>query len=111
MRSSRIRLLGLAGAVSLQGRASGPAEYECVESLDGEGVRTAVDYWRRVPPLSLVDCSALTFANVNGWTLLAGDGALCHLADAEGVNDHGVLRVMDQWRQNGVSAETGRRAA
>lgn len=81
-----------------------------VESLDGEGVQTAVEYRRRIPALSLADSFTLTLAKVNGWTLLAGDGALRNLAAAEGVDYHGVLWVLDQLLQNGVSAGNLHRA-
>jgi hypothetical protein len=81
-----------------------------VESLDGDGVQTAVDFRRRVPALSLADSFALALAKVNDWTLLAGDGALRNLAAAEGVNYHGVLWVMDQLLENGVAPEVLHRA-
>lgn len=77
-----------------------------VESLDGEGVQTAVDYRRRVPAFSLADSFALALAKINDWTLLAGDGALRNLAAAEGVDHHGVLWVLDQLLLlSGVPAE------
>lgn len=77
-----------------------------VESLDGDGVRTAVDYRRRAPALSLADSFALALAKANDWTLLAGDGALRSLAAAEGVDYHGVLWVLDQLLQSGFATAT-----
>lgn len=81
-----------------------------VESLDGDGVRTAIDYRRRAPALSLADSFALALAKTNDWTLLAGDGALRNLAAAEGVDYHGVLWVLDQLLQSGLAAGTLHRA-
>jgi hypothetical protein len=67
-----------------------------VESLDGDGVQTALGYQARVPALSLADSFALALAKINNWTLLAGDGDLRKLAAVEEVDYHGVLWVFDQ---------------
>ncbi len=67
-----------------------------VESLDGDGVQTALGYQATVPALSLADSFALALAKINNWTLLAGDGALRKLAAIEAVDYHGVLWVFDQ---------------
>jgi hypothetical protein len=67
-----------------------------VESLDGDGVQTALGYQARVPALSLADSFALALAKINSWTLLAGDGDLRKLAAVEAVDYHGVLWVFDQ---------------
>ncbi len=67
-----------------------------VESLDGDGVQTALSYQARVPALSLADSFALALAKINSWTLLAGDGELRKLAVIEAVDHHGVLWVFDQ---------------
>lgn len=77
-----------------------------VESLDGDGVQTALDYQARVPALSLADSFALALAKINNWTLLAGDGDLRKLAAVEEVDYHGVLWVFDQLlAQQGIVAE------
>jgi hypothetical protein len=67
-----------------------------VESLDGTGVQTALDYQAKAPALSLADSFALALAKINDWTLLAGDGELRKLAAVEEVDYHGVLWVFDQ---------------
>ena len=54
-----------------------------VESLDGDGVRTALVYQTRAPALSLADSFALALAKINKWTLLAGDGEVRKLAALE----------------------------
>lgn len=77
-----------------------------VESLDGGGVQTALGYQTRVPALSLADSFALALAEINNWTLLAGDGELRKLAAIEAVDYHGVLWVFDQLlAQQAVAAE------
>jgi predicted nucleic acid-binding protein len=77
-----------------------------VESLDGDGVQTALEYQARVPALSLADSFALALAKVNNWTLLAGDGELRKLAASEAVDYHGVLWMFDQLlTQQAVAAE------
>jgi hypothetical protein len=78
-----------------------------VESLDGDGVRTALSYQARIPALSLPDSFALALAKINSWTLLAGDGELRKLAVIEAVDYHSVLWVFDQLlAQQAVAAET-----
>jgi hypothetical protein len=67
-----------------------------VESLDGDGVQTALGYQARMPALSLADTFALALAKINNWTLLAGDGELRKLAATEAVDYHGVLWLFDQ---------------
>jgi hypothetical protein len=67
-----------------------------VESLDGDGVQTALAYQAKVPALSLADSFALALAKINSWTLLAGDGDLRKLAAVEEADYHGVLWVFDQ---------------
>jgi predicted nucleic acid-binding protein len=77
-----------------------------IESLDGDGVQTALNYQTRVPALTLADSFALALAKINNWTLLAGDGELRKLAATEAVDYHGVLWVFDQLlTQRGDAAE------
>ena len=67
-----------------------------VVELDGDGVRRAITYRRRVPALSLPDCFALVLAQTRSWILLSGDGELRQLAADETVECHGVLWLLDQ---------------
>jgi hypothetical protein len=77
-----------------------------VESLDGDGVQTALGYQARMPALSLADSFALALAKINNWMLLAGDGELRKLAAIERVDYHGVLRLFDQlFTQQAVAAD------
>ena len=76
-----------------------------VSELDGDGVARALRFRRGWPALSLSDCFALALAAGNGWTLLTGDAGLRRLADAEHVDCHGVLWLMDEMlRTASVSA-------
>jgi hypothetical protein len=77
-----------------------------VESLDGDGVQTALGYQARMPALSLADSFALALAKINNWMLLAGDGELRKLAAIERVDYHGVLWLFDQlFTQQAVAAD------
>ena len=73
-----------------------------VEELDGDGVRRAITYRRRVPALSLPDCFVLVLAQTRSWILLSGDGALRQLAADETVECHGVLWFLDEMRDADV---------
>lgn len=73
-----------------------------VEELDGDGVRRAITYRRRVPALSLPDCFVLVLAQTRSWILLSGDGALRQLAADETVECHGVLWLLDEMRDADV---------
>jgi hypothetical protein len=75
-----------------------------VLSLDGTGVSLAQTYRVREPRLSLPDAFALALAKTGGYVLLAGDKSLRELAEAEQVECHGVLWVLDQLEQHGVLA-------
>lgn len=67
-----------------------------VEELDDVGVVRALTYREQVPALSLPDSFALALAQSRTWVLLTGDGALRQLADAEAVECHGVLWLLDE---------------
>jgi len=67
-----------------------------VESLDGDGVALAQGFRRARPALTVADSFALALARMNGWVLLTGDGVLRTLADAENVECHGLLWLLDQ---------------
>ena len=75
-----------------------------IVELDGDGVTQALSYWRRRPALSLPDCFALTLAVRGRWTLLTGDAELRRLANAEHVECHGVLWLMDEMLQAAVAS-------
>jgi hypothetical protein len=66
-----------------------------VEPLDESEVERAQAYRRDHPRLALPDTFALTLAKSRSWLLLTGDGALRALADAEQVECHGVLWLID----------------
>ncbi|WP_084512418.1 hypothetical protein [Geothrix fermentans] len=67
-----------------------------VLELDGEGVLLAQSYRARSKQISLPDSFTLALARRDGHTLLTGDGALRSLAEAEGLECHGFLWVIDQ---------------
>jgi hypothetical protein len=67
-----------------------------VEELDGPAVGRAIQRRREAPALSLPDVFALTLASENDWALLTGDGTLRAVAEAESLECHGVLWVLDQ---------------
>ncbi|MDE0459795.1 MAG: hypothetical protein OXI15_21105 [Chromatiales bacterium] len=72
-----------------------------IAALDGEGVMQALDYRRQRPALSLPDCFALALAVRGPWILLTGDAELRRLADAERVECHGILWLMDRMLETG----------
>ena len=57
-----------------------------IAELDGDGVTQALNYRRRWPALAVR----------SRWILLTGDAELRRLADAERVDCHGVLWLMDE---------------
>ena len=67
-----------------------------VLALDGDGVARALHYRSRHPALSLPDCFALALAVRKHWALLTGDAKLRKLAEAEQVECHGVLWLLDE---------------
>jgi hypothetical protein len=74
-----------------------------VESLDETSTGRAVVYRRQRRALSLPDVFALELARSRGWLLLTGDSTLRNLADAEAVECHGVLWVLDQMEAAAVT--------
>lgn len=74
-----------------------------VEELDEAGTQLAAGYRGRSPALSVPDSFALALAKTKAWTLLAGDRKLRELADAEYVDCHGVLWVLDRMFEQQVS--------
>ena len=75
-----------------------------VEELDGSEVGDAILYRRERPSLSLPDAFALALAAGRDWTLLTGDGVLRAFAVKLSVVCHGVLWILDQMLDNGVSS-------
>lgn len=74
-----------------------------VAELDGEGVDSALNFRRQRPSLSLADAFALALATEYRWVLLTGDRVLRNLAAAEGVVCHGLLWLLDQMSDTGVT--------
>lgn len=67
-----------------------------VLELDESGVTLALNYRQRDSKLSLPDTFALALAKTRQFVLLTGDASLRGLAEAEEVECHGVLWVLDQ---------------
>lgn len=67
-----------------------------VESLTAAELTTATLLRRRIGQLSVPDTFAYAIAQSRRWTLLTGDGALRRLAEAEALDMHGVLWLLDQ---------------
>ncbi|MEH3038546.1 MAG: hypothetical protein PGN21_00540 [Sphingomonas paucimobilis] len=67
-----------------------------IESLDGGEVRRATQLGRAERRLSVADTFAFALAHGRQWTLLTGDGVLRAVAEAEGVDVHGVLWIIDR---------------
>jgi hypothetical protein len=75
-----------------------------VLELDAAGVTLALSYRQRDSRLSLPDTFALALAKTHTYILLTGDASLRGLAQAEEVECHGVLWILDQmWSQEAAS--------
>ena len=74
-----------------------------VAELDGEGVASALNFRRLRPSLSLADTFAIALAKENRWMLLTGDRVLRNLAVSDGVVCHGLLWLLDQMSDTGVT--------
>ena len=72
------------------------------ESLDGPEVAHAARIGRADLRLSVADSFAFSLAFGRRWPLLTGDGALRALAEAEGLEVHGVLWVVDRIEAAGI---------
>ncbi len=66
-----------------------------VANLDGAGVAKAIERRRDAPSLSLPEVFALTLASENRWVVLAGEGLLRTLAEAENLECQNILWVFD----------------
>ena len=74
-----------------------------MEELDEGEVSRAVSYQRKNTALSLPDSFALALAASRRWILLTGDGALRTLAMTLNLVCHGVLWLLDEIFEAGVS--------
>ena len=70
--------------------------------LDSDGVTLAQTYRSQERKLSIPDAFALALAKIGGRILLAGDASLRQLAEAERVECHGVLWVLDVLEEHGA---------
>ena len=66
-----------------------------ITELDSDGAAAAQTYSLREPALSLPDSFALALAVRSEWALLTGDAALRKVAEALGVDCHGLLWLLD----------------
>ncbi len=73
-----------------------------VESLDAEGVETAIVFQSERPALSLVDSFALALANRQGWRLLTEDRTMRSVAQSKGIVHRDALWVVDKMLDAGI---------
>jgi predicted nucleic acid-binding protein len=73
-----------------------------VLTLDDVGVSLAQAFVGRSRGLSVPDAFALALAKRGGHVLVCGDRALKELADAESVECHGLLWILDQIAEAGL---------
>jgi len=73
-----------------------------VEEVSQTGVVKAVRYRSGRPTLSVPDSFSLALAKERRWTLLTGDRDLRELAEAESVECHGVLWLLDRMEEAGI---------
>ena len=73
-----------------------------VESLDTEGVETAIVYQSERPALSLVDSFALALADHQGWRLLTEDRTMRSVAQSKGIVHRDALWVIDNMLDAGI---------
>ena len=73
-----------------------------VESLDAEGVETAIVYQSERPALSLVDSFALALAERQGWHLLTEDRTMRSVAQSKGIAHRDALWVIDSMLGAGI---------
>ena len=75
-----------------------------VEGLDGDELSAAICYRRKRPNLSLPQAFALVLSLSRRWTLLTGDRLLHTMAAKLSLPCHGLLWILDQVYQTGVSS-------
>ena len=73
-----------------------------VESLDTEGVETAIVYQSERPALSLVDSFVLALADHQGWRLLTEDRTMRSVAQSKGIVHRDALWVIDNMLDAGI---------
>ena len=73
-----------------------------VESLDAQGVETAIVYQSERPALSLVDSFALALADRQGWHLLTEDRTMRSVAQSKGIAHRDALWVIDSMQDAGI---------
>ena len=73
-----------------------------VESLDAEGVETAIVYQSERPALSLVDSFALALADRHGWHLLTEDRTMRSVARSKRIAHRDALWVIDNMLGAGI---------
>ncbi len=77
-----------------------------VESLDAEGVATAMAYQSERPALSLVDAFALALAGRHGWPILTEDRTMRRFADSKRIAHRDALWVVDTMLEQGVLSDS-----
>ena len=73
-----------------------------VESLDAEGVETAIIIQSERSALSLVDSFALAIADRQGWRLLTEDRTMSTVAQSKGIGHRDALWVIDSMLDAGI---------
>ena len=73
-----------------------------VESLDAEGVETAISYQSERPALSVVDAFALALADRQGWHLLTEDRTMRSVALCKGIAHRDALWVIESMFNAGI---------
>ena len=73
-----------------------------MESLDSEGVETAIVLQSERPALSLVDSFALALADRQGWHLLTEDRTMRTVAQSKGIAHRDALWVIDNMLDAGI---------
>jgi hypothetical protein len=71
----------------------------------------ALSYQAARPELTFHDCLAVTLAAANDWPLLTGDKRMRALAEAERIEVHGVLWIIDRFAKQGVVSDVTLAAA
>lgn len=77
-----------------------------VESLDADGVQTAISYQAERTALSLVDSFALALAGVHGWRLLTEDKPMRRFAELKQIAHLDALWVVDRLVDTGLISDS-----
>lgn len=65
-------------------------------SIFGEEFEAIADIWQRRHSLSIADCSVYYLAEKNGAMILTGDKPLRNEAEANSIESHGMLWILDR---------------